>query len=57
MTREELIDAIVLHEWQQFDKVKNEGGRADCQDDWNTFSIMRKKPVPYMAGRIACKLL
>lgn len=42
MTREELIDAIVLHEWQQFDKVKNEGGRADCQDDWNTFSIMRK---------------
>lgn len=33
---------IVKLEWEQFDKVKNEGGRADCQDDWNTFSIMRK---------------
>lgn len=33
---------IVKLEWQQFDQVKNEGGRADCQDDWNTFSIMRK---------------
>lgn len=28
-------------EWEAFDKVENEGGRADCQDDWNTFSIMR----------------
>ena len=42
MSREALIDSIVLHEWKQFDKVKNEGGRADCQDNWNTFSIMRK---------------
>ena len=42
MDREKLIEEIVLHEWHQFDKVKNEGGRADCQDDWNTFSIMRK---------------
>lgn len=40
--REELIQQIVKHEWQQFDKVENEGGRADCQDNWNTFSIMRK---------------
>lgn len=38
----ELIENIVKEEWQQFDKVKNEGGRADCQDDWNTFSIMRR---------------
>lgn len=37
-----LVDKIVKLEWEQFDKVKNEGGRADCQDDWNTFSIMRK---------------
>lgn len=42
MSRDELIDKIVRLEWAQFDKVKNEGGRADCQDDWNTFSIMRK---------------
>ncbi len=37
-----LIDKIVELEWQQFDKVKNEGGRASCQDDFTTFSIMRK---------------
>lgn len=42
MNHEELVDTIVKLEWQQFDKVKNENGRADCQDDWNTFSIMRK---------------
>lgn len=46
-SRSELIDRIVMQEWQQFDKVKNEGGRADCQDDWNTFSLMRKSQ--YMA--------
>lgn len=45
--RDGIIEKIVLMEWQQFDKVKNEGGRADCQDDWNTFSLMRKSQ--YMA--------
>ena len=39
---EDLVDKVVAMEWKQFDKVQNEGGRADCQDDWNTFSIMRK---------------
>ncbi len=38
----DIIDEIIKLEWEQFDKVKNEGGRADCQDDWNTFNIMRK---------------
>ena len=42
VTKEELVEAIVRLEWQAFDKVENEGGRADCQNDWNTFSIMRK---------------
>lgn len=37
-----LVDELVALEWADFDKVKNEGGRADCQDDWNTFSLMRK---------------
>lgn len=36
-----LVERLVNLEWQNFDKVKNEGGRADCQDDWGTFSIMR----------------
>ena len=40
--RSALIDELVSLEWEAFDKVENEGGRADCQDDWNTFSIMRK---------------
>ena len=41
-TKEELVDYIVSLEWQAFDEVQNQGGRADCQDDWGTFSIMRK---------------
>lgn len=41
-SKEELVDTIVKMEWNAFDKVKNEGGRAGCQDDWGTFSIMRK---------------
>lgn len=40
-TKEEMVDAIVRMEWKAFDQVKNEGGRADCQDDWETFRIMR----------------
>ena len=36
-----LINEIVTLEWEAFDKVDNEGGRADCQDDFGTFSIMR----------------
>lgn len=42
MTKEEYVEQIVALEWKQFDRVKNEGGRADCQNNWNTFSIMRK---------------
>lgn len=37
-----LIDDIVQLEWQAFDKVENEGGRASCQDNFETFAIMRK---------------
>ena len=40
--RSELIDRIVTLEWNAFDKVINEGGRASCQDDFQTFSVMRK---------------
>lgn len=39
---EELAEAIARREFEAFDVVKNEGGRASCQDDWFTFSIMRK---------------
>ena len=40
--RELLIENIIALEWEAFDKVDNEGGRADCQDDYETFYIMRK---------------
>lgn len=36
-----LIAAIIGAEWQMFDKVQNEGGRAACQNDARTFAIMR----------------
>ena len=41
-TKEELVDKLVLLEWKAFDTVENQGGRAQCQDDWPTFTIMRK---------------
>ena len=41
-SRDELSEAIAKLEFEAFDKVKNEGGRASCQDDWPTFSIMRR---------------
>ncbi|MDO4156484.1 MAG: DUF4125 family protein [Oscillospiraceae bacterium] len=40
--QETLVQQIVKLEFSEFDKVKNEGVRAGCQDDWETFSIMRK---------------
>lgn len=40
--KNKLIDRIIALEWKAFDKVENQGGRASCQDDFQTFSIMRK---------------
>lgn len=39
---EQLAEKIAELEFEAFDKVQNVGGRADCQNDWATFSIMRK---------------
>lgn len=41
-TDPELVEDIAKLEFEAFDKVHNEGGRASCQNDWFTFSIMRK---------------
>ena len=38
---EKTIEKIIELEWRFFDLVQNEGGRAPCQDDWNSFRIMR----------------
>ncbi len=43
LTKEgQLMDELVYQEWEQFTRVNNIGGRAGCQDDFRTFSIMRK---------------
>ena len=40
--KERLMDQLIELEWEAFDKVRNQGGRASCQDDYDTFLIMRK---------------
>lgn len=40
--KEELVEKIARLEFEAFDKVQNVGGRASCQNNWPTFSIMRK---------------
>ncbi|MDR3271377.1 MAG: DUF4125 family protein [Peptococcaceae bacterium] len=41
MIKATLIDKIVAHEWRMFQQVENIGGRAACQDNPETFKIMR----------------
>lgn len=33
--------SIAKAEFEAFDKVRNEGGRASCQNNWPTFKVMR----------------
>lgn len=36
------IERIIKLEWDMFQEVKNIGGRASCQNDFETFEIMRR---------------
>ena len=36
------VERITRLEFETFDTVQSMGGRAACQDDWETFSIMRR---------------
>lgn len=42
MDHDTLVNTICRMEFEAFDQVKNEGGRASCQNDWPTFYVMRK---------------
>ena len=37
-----MIDDIIQRELEFFQKVNNRGGRASCQDDFETFYLQRK---------------
>jgi hypothetical protein len=39
--KKELINKIVAKEWEMFQNVTNQGGRASCQENPDTFEIMR----------------
>ena len=41
-TLEEKKERLIDMEWEMFHEVKNEGGPADCQNDPETFRIMRR---------------
>ena len=37
-----MIEKLVDIEWEMFQATDNEGGRADCQNNYNTFTLMRR---------------
>jgi hypothetical protein len=40
-TKEELTAAVIEKEWKMFQAVPNNGGKASCQEDFQTFQVMR----------------
>ena len=42
MTLYDKKEALIQTEWELFHNVNNEGGKADCQNDPETFFIMRR---------------
>ena len=51
------IESIISIEWEMFQHVHNIGGRAGCQDDFETFYIMRRSQYENWTDEmIACYL-
>ncbi len=42
MEKEELINEIIVREWEMFKVLKNTGGLAECQNNKPEFEVMRK---------------
>lgn len=47
-----ITDEIVKREWDFFQLARNEGGRASCQNDWETFRIMRESQFEAWSGEL-----
>lgn len=47
MNLEEKKRELVLREWDLFQKVQNEGGRASCQNNFPVFSLMRSSQFAF----------
>ena len=39
--KQNIIQQIIIREWEFFQNVHNKGGRASCQDNYEEFNIMR----------------
>ena len=52
-----MINEIVNLEWEMFQNVENTGGRANCQDDYETFYIMRASQYKCFAHEVLVSYL
>ncbi len=51
-----VAEDIIEMEWAAFDKVQNKGGRANCQDDRETFLIMRRGQYYSFPAELLCAI-
>ncbi|MGI6256568.1 MAG: DUF4125 family protein [Anaerovoracaceae bacterium] len=49
-TNDHVINQVIAMEWKMFQQVENIGGRAACQDDMDTFYIMRYSQHAILRG-------
>ncbi len=47
-----MIKEIIEREWEFFQKVQNIGGRASCQDDFDTFYLQRKSQFEVFSNEL-----
>lgn len=48
-------EEIIALEWEMFHVLRNVGGKASCQDDWETFKIMRESQFSWYSEN-TCEL-